>query len=314
MIESLGLKGTVLVVRGDETVYEASGGYASVAEGTRCAPDNRFQLASISKQFTAAATLLEVEAGRVRLEDRVGAFIAGCPSSWAGITVHHLLTHTAGLNHWPDHADLDLCAEIAPAAAIQAFQRLPLRFAPGSDWYYSSPGYVLLAHIVELTSGRPYRTYLQELIFEPVGLSDTFVGMPAADVVRVAEPYRGGAMTPSFELNSIGMGAGDVWSTTHDLVRWDSALAAGEFLSEKSRELTFTPHARTDRRFEESYGYGWQLGKINGHQARFHSGGNAGFSTYNAWFPDLDAYLIVLSNDDTTDSRELTIKLAEAWL
>jgi CubicO group peptidase (beta-lactamase class C family) len=229
--------------------------------------------------------------------------------------VHHLLTHTAGLNHWPDHrAEIDLCARIAPAAAIREFQRPPLRFEPGTDWYYSSPGYVLLAHIVEAAGGRPYRSYLQEEIFEPVGLSDTFVGMPAADAVRLAEPYSGGVPTPSFELDSIGMGAGDVWSTTRDLVRWDRTLAAGGFLSDKSRELTFAPHARTSGRLAEYYGYGWQLGTINGHRVHFHSGGNAGFSTYNAWFPDLDAYIVVLTNDDTTDSQELTIKLAQTWL
>ncbi len=314
MTESKELQGTVLVVRGDETVHEASGGFAA-ADGTPCAPDLRFQLASVSKQFTAAATLLEVEAGRVRLDDPVGAFIPGCPSSWDDITVHHLLTHTAGLNHWPDHrAELDLCAWIEPAAAIREFQRLPLRFAPGTNWYYSSPGYVLLAHIVEATAGSPYRTYLEQAIFTPVGLADTFAGMPAADAVRLAEPYSDGAATPSFELDSIGMGAGDVWSTTHDLVRWDRTLAAGEFLSARSRELTFAPHARTVDRLADHYGYGWQLGTINGHRVRFHQGGNAGFCTFNAWFPDLDACIVVLSNDDTTDSQELTIKLAKSHL
>jgi CubicO group peptidase (beta-lactamase class C family) len=314
MSEVTQIQGTVLVVRGDKVLYEASGGFADVANGVACTPATRFQLASVSKQFTAAATLLQVEAGRVRLDSPVTEWFSDCPPSWSGITVHHLLTHTAGLNHWNDHPELDLCGWTPPSEAIKAFQAAPVRFSPGTDWYYSSPGYVLLAHIVERASGRPYRSYLQEAIFEPLGLSDTLVGMPDGQD-RLAIPYAAGEPTPSFELDSLGMGAGDAWSTTHDLVRWDRALAAGSFLSNRSRELTFTPHAKIGvDRLADAYGYGWQLGTIAGHAVRFHSGGNAGFRTYNAWFPEIDGYVVVLSNQDEFDSQELTVKLAEAWL
>jgi CubicO group peptidase (beta-lactamase class C family) len=308
------IQGTVLVARGDSVLYEASGGYADASLGVACGPATRFQLASVSKQFTAAALLLQVEAGNVRLSDEVGAWIDGCPSAWDGITVHHLLTHTSGIAHWPDFPSLDLCGWTPPSEAIKTFQAAPLRFSPGSDWYYSSPGYVLLAHIVSRASGRPYRSYLREAIFSPLGLRDTFAGMPDGEVDRLAVPYASGKVTPSFELDSLGMGAGDAWSTTHDMLRWDRALASGAFLSARSRELTFTAHASVgDVRSFEAYGYGWQLGPVGGRMARCHSGGNAGFSTFNAWFPEIDGYVIVLSNDETCDAQGLTAKLAEAW-
>lgn len=307
------IQGTVLVARGDAILYEATGGYADAERGVACTPATRFQLASVSKQFTAAATLLEVEAGHVRLSDEVGAWIEGCPPAWQGITVHHLLTHTSGIKHWHDFPSLDLCAWTSPSEAIKTFQAAPLQFQPGEDWYYSSPGYVLLAHIVEHASGRPYRPYLQEAIFEPVGLTDTFAGMPDGQD-RLALPYASGEPTPSFELDSLGMGAGDAWSTTHDMLRWDRALAAGSLLSARSRELTFTSHARIgDAGTFEAYGYGWLLGSVGGRYARCHGGGNAGFSTFNAWFPDIDGYVIVLSNEETTDAQALAAKLAEAW-
>lgn len=108
------------------------------------------------------------------------------------------------------------------------------------------------------------------------------------------------------------MGAGDIWSTTGDLLRWDQALAAGELLSSESRRLMFTPHARTgaEQRLD-SYGYGWQIGRVAGHAVRCHSGDNAGFTSFNAWFPELSAYVIVLTNNHEIDSSDLAIRLTE---
>ncbi len=314
MAEPLEVSGVVLATRGDAILYEATRGFADAERVVPCTTDTRFQLASISKQFTAAATLLQVESGTVRLDDEVGAWIEGCPPSWRGITIHRLLTHTSGLGHWPDYPELDLFAWISPSDIIKAFQQAGPRFEPGSDWYYSSPAYVLLAYVVENASGQPYHDYLQHMIFEPLGLHDTFAGMPDGQD-RLATPYDEGKPTLSFELNSIGVGAGDAWSTTHDLLRWNRTLASGRFLSEPSRRLMFTPHARTGPDpLADAYGYGWYLGTIADHQVRHHAGHNAGFRAFNAWFPETDSCVIVLSNNESADAQGLATKLAEAWL
>lgn len=319
MTEQPKLRGSVLVVRGGSVVYEASRGDADLERGTPCTSHTRFQIASISKQFTAAAIMLLVEQGEVGLDDEVSRWIAGCPPSWRGITVHHLLTHTSGLGHWQDFPELDLTTWLPPDEVLKAFQQSAPRFAAGTDWYYSSPAYVLLAHIVEHAGDEPYRQFLSQRIFEPLDLGDTFAGSPNGRA-GLATGYTGTTAAPSFELDSVGMGAGDIWSTTGDLVRWNRALAAGEFLGDESRRLTFTPHARTGterqlpNRAAEAYGYGWQIGQIAGHPVRCHSGGNAGFTSFNAWFPGHSAYVVVLANNDETDTYQLTVQLTENHL
>lgn len=150
-------RGNALLVRGESVLYEVSQGYADIESGTRCTARTRFQIASVSKQFTAAAVMLLIERGAVALDDEVGRWIPGCPPSWRGITVHHLLTHTSGLGHWRDFPGLDLTARLPPDEVLKAFQQSAPHFPVGSAWHYSSPAYVLLAHLVERAGSEPYR-------------------------------------------------------------------------------------------------------------------------------------------------------------
>ncbi|NGN64927.1 beta-lactamase family protein [Streptomyces sp. A7024] len=316
-------RGNALVVHGHSVLYEVSQGHADARTGTQCTAATRFQIASVSKQFTAAAIMLLVERGAVALDHEVSRWIRGCPPTWRGITVHHLLTHTSGLGHWEDFPALDLTAWLPPDEVLKTFHQSAPKFPAGADWYYSSPAYVLLAHIVEQAGGEPYRRFLGRHIFEPLDLRDTFAGSPGdrsgrsdrSDRSELATGYAGTTVAPSFELDAVGMGAGDIWSTTGDLLRWDQALATDGLLGSESRRLLFTSHAPTG--FEgqlDAYGYGWQLGRIAGHAVRCHSGDNAGFKAFNAWFPDLSAYVIVLANNQETDPYALTLRLTEAHL
>jgi CubicO group peptidase (beta-lactamase class C family) len=114
----------------------------------------------------------------------------------------------------------------------------------------------------------------------------------------------------SFELDTVGMGAGDVWSTAGDLARWDEALAAGEILAEASRQAMMTVHAPVDDDDglvrTEGYGYGWYLGRApGGRRVIYHPGDNAGFVSVNAWFPQDEVRLVVLSNEETTDRQAI---------
>lgn len=126
----------IAVQQGDEVV---------VADYTK----SRFQLASVSKQFTAAALLLLVEEGTLLLEDPISRWIDGCPEQWRDISLHHLLSHTSGLGHWDDYPMIDLGQRVQPSELLKTFHSVPLQFPPGAGWRYSSPGYVLLAQIVQ---------------------------------------------------------------------------------------------------------------------------------------------------------------------
>jgi len=145
---------------------------------------------------------------------------------------------------------------------------------------------VLIAHIVERAADQPYASFLAREIFEPLGMEATFAGS-GAGAPTLAIGHQAGTPVKSFELDTVGMGAGDVWSTVGDLARWDRALASGEILTEASRQAMFAVHAPVDDDDglvrTKGYGYGWYIGSVSGeHRVIYHPGDNADFLAANA--------------------------------
>lgn len=288
----------------------ATGGTTGTDPDADCTLGTRFQIASVSKQFTAAALLLLADRGVLSVDDAVHRWLDGCPASWNSITVHHLLTHTAGLVHWRHIPELDLATPIAAGEELRIFQDAPLLCAPGERYSYSSPGYVLLAWIVERAADQPYASFLAREIFGPLGMEATFAGNGAGKPGLAAGHRAGLPVTSSFELDTVGMGAGDVWSTVGDLALWDQALASGEILADASRQAMLAVQASLDDDDglvrTEGYGYGWFIGCISGgRRVIYHPGDNAGFVAVNAWFPDEEVRLAVFSNEETTDLQAI---------
>jgi CubicO group peptidase (beta-lactamase class C family) len=268
--------------------------------------ETRYQLASVSKQFTAAAALLLVEDGMLVLYDSVGRWIDGCPEEWRDITLHHLLTHTSGLGHWDDYPMIDLAQRVEPSELLKTFHGIPLQYPPGDGWSYSSPGYVLLAHVVERAADTPYRAFLADRIFDPLGMTRTFAGAPGARPNLAGGHDAEGHPLPAWELDVVGMGAGDVWSTAKDVAVWLDALQDGRLLSEPYRTLMLTERARTGMGpGENGYGYGVFVGELNGRQWWHHSGHNAGFKAFTVNIPELGRRIVVLSNTEATDASIL---------
>lgn len=304
-------QGCVQAFRGDHLVYESFAGIADASSGARCQPGTRFQLASISKQFTAAAILLLVDRGAVTLDDPITRWLPGCPPSWKDISVHHLLCHSSGIGHWGDYPEIDLGRWQHPGDFLTAVQNRAPLFSPGASFRYSSPGYVLLARIVERASEQHYRSFLDTAVFTPLGLDGTFAGA-AGDRPDLAIGYAGNTPTKPFELDSIGMGAGDVWSTVGDVLRWNDALRAGELLTDATRAAMVSPQIRCGPNLPRtSYGYGWLLGPLAGQQARYHDGDNSGFRSMNAWFVATDLRFVLLSNQEHTDQNTIESLLGE---
>jgi CubicO group peptidase (beta-lactamase class C family) len=310
------MNGIAVARRGGVTVAEQTGGMADRELGLRCTLETRFQIASVSKHFAAAAVLLLASQSELSLEDPATRWFGHCPPGWEAITVRHLLTHTSGLAHLGDLPDLDLYRPIGPAQELAIFQRSPLLFAPGSRYRYSSPGYTLLAWIVEKTGGQPYASFLADRIFVPLGMTSASAGDPPGGP-GMARGYHGCEPVPSFDLATVGLGAGDIWCTAADLLRWDEAISHGELLPAGLQREMLTPHALTGTAANREgwsftgYGYGWQIGTLAGRPAYFHTGDNSGYLAVNAWLPDEQITLTVLTNDQTTDILQATIDLLE---
>ncbi len=161
---------------------------------------------------------------------------------------------------------------------------------------------MLLAHVVQRAAGEPYSDVLARQVFAPLGMDRTFAGAPG-DRDNVARGYAGQRQVRSFELDSVGMGAGDVWSTAGDMRAWNDRLHAGQLLSQESVRLMFTEHAPTGMGPESrAYGYGWFAGSVAGEEWFHHSGDNAGFKAFNAWLPESGRRVVVLSNQDDIDA------------
>ncbi|MFD8733294.1 serine hydrolase domain-containing protein [Streptomyces sp. NPDC059618] len=313
-----GFSGAILVTCRGVTVMQPSAGMADAETGTVCTSDTRFQIASVSKQFTASAVMLLAEEGRVGLNDPIAHWLTDCPETWRALTLHQLLSHTSGLGHWPELPGFDVNRPGDVRTFLERFSKVPLRSTPGSTWHYSSPGYLLAARVVERVTGQRYADLLDERVFRPLGMTSTSVG--AAPVELAARGYRESRRVDVPEFAAMP-GTGDLWSTVGDLALHTAAFNAGQLLSAGSREAMVTQYApmagawgTEGPAIADGYGYGYALGTLSGHPLRFHIGDNPGYQSFLGWLPARDTTIVILCNNEETSLDDVLRQLAPVVL
>ena len=287
--------GAILMARGDELILSQGYGLADQAQGIANTPQTRFYIASLTKAFTSMAIMQLAERGQLNVADPICDYLSDCPAAWEPITIHHLLTHTSGLGLEVDAASLSQLESPTLADAVRQLAEAPLDFEPGTAFSYSNGGYVILGHIVEQVAGQPYADFLQENIFEPLGMADS--GFDAADPAGLATGYISDYEIANLDFVRFGLPAGAMISTVEDMQRWARALQSEELVSAATLEQIFTPHIVADPDSAEDYGYGWVLEEMYGRPAVWHGGGLNGFTSVIMLFPEDDLSLIILSND-----------------
>lgn len=296
LVDQQGFSGAVLIAKGGRIVLEEGYGLADDERGTPMTASTVVLTGSISKQFTAAAILRLESEGLLRVADPISEHLPGVPADKGTVTIHHLLTHTAGFTS--DHFEGDL-TPMSFEEALDAIWALPLGFEPGTRYDYSNTGYALLAAIVQETSGRPFTSYMREEVFEPAGLTAT--GFFGDDWTghHVATAYRNGERQgrPSEFPGPFwgNMGNGGVMSTTRDLFRWFHGLESGEILGAEGARKMFAPHAPMPRE-GQFYGYGWATGETDLGPAIMHSGLGLGGNSDLAFYREPELTIIILSN------------------
>jgi len=312
-----GLRGAAMVTKGGSVEADLAAGLADVEAAVPITSGTRFQLCSVSKQFAAAAAMLLAESGRLDLREPVDRWLPEGAPQWRRVTLHHLLSHTAGIPHWLEAPGLDPAEPMGISERLGIIQATPLRTEPGAQWHYSSPGFLLAGFIVERASGQPYPEFLAERILSPLKLTATTVGDTPGGAAR---GYQDGQPVVPWDLGAMP-GTGDIWSTTGDLTRFTVALHSGELVAASSLRAMCTAHAplHDDEEGEPrlattGYGYGMFTGVFAGHAALYHPGDNPGYQSFAGWIPDRAASIVILANDEAASITGLLGQLLPAAL
>ena len=321
--------GCILVTEGQTTIYQNCKGLANIEQHTPLTNDTRFLLASCSKQFTAMAILLLQKDGLLNVQQPVSDFIPNFP--YENITIEHLLTHTSGLpdymNLLKEHWDKNAFATNADVARILSEQQPKLLFQPNKAFKYSNTGYVVLAHLIEATSGQSYGTFLKEHVFDPLGMNNTIVIARRKDQTVPANYALGyihnegklilpdSAAKYDYVIYQDAITGDDgVSSTTADLHIWNQALNAHALLSPEAMKPAQTEHKLSDGQ-TTNYGYGLFLaGDEKIEKLSYHTGYWPGYITINMNFPDRNISVIMLSNHSYTNALLLADQVAAVAL
>ena len=297
-----------IVMRGADTLVARAYGSADVENGAPLSVDHVFELASITKQFTAAAVLTLVDAGRVALDAPLARYLPDTPlgadpATGRAVTVRELLAHTAGV---PDYAESPHMArirrlDVPPDTLLSLVRGTAFYFPPGDQMRYSNTGFVLLGQLIERVSGEPYATYVEAHVLRPAGLIHTHFCDPQAMVPRLARGYaygRGGLRPAAFISPRVPWSAGGFCGTAGDLTTWNRNVhgrRGGAVLSAASYAAMTTPATLSGGR-RTRYGLGIQLDDVAGRRAVGHGGDIDGFTTYTAYLPDDSLSVTVLVN------------------
>jgi CubicO group peptidase (beta-lactamase class C family) len=309
---------SVGVSRGGATVLERGYGRASLELGVPISPESVFHVASVTKQFTAMSILLLARDGRLSLDDDVRRHLP----EWAGpagVTIRHLLTHTAGLR------DVFLLIELASPETSRPVQdqlvgllvrQRGLSDEPGRRYVYNNGGYVLLAEIVKRVSGQSLRAFADDRIFRPLGMRQSHLHDDVAEIVtKLATGYtRGGDGALRVARQTGGLvGNGGLFTTAGDLLRWERNFAEPRVGDASIIASMETPPALPGGE-TTVYGLGLQMERHGGRRTVGHGGGDQGVSAYVVRYPDDDLAVAVLCNFDEIDSIELAHGVADLYL
>ncbi len=295
-----GFSGALLVSHGRNIIFEKYNSIKRKCVETNIVPHSRYQIASITKQFTAVAILQLYEKGLLDLNDTIQKFIPDFP--YSNITIHHLLCHRSGLPNYIYMLDQVAKSKYQPISGDSLLSllsaRKPVIYArPGRRFKYSNTGYVVLSLIVERISGQPFYHYLKDNVFEPAGMLQTELLAPGINdnFPDMLTGYsRRWADNREDYLNGC-YGDKGIWTTARDLFLWDQALYDTLILKKSTLEMAFLPHGVPQGK-RHNYGYGWRMVFYNQQPVYYHTGWWQGFKTLLVRIPEHRITIVAMKN------------------
>jgi len=287
----------VAIIKDGQIVYAKGHGLANVEHQVAVKPETIFQSGSMGKQFTAAAVMLLVEDGRLRLDDKITKYFASAPAHWQKITIRHLLTHTSGTTDYPP--SFNFRQDFTEDQLLEQAAVIPLAFQPGERWSYSNLGYVMLGVLISKVTGRFYGEFLQERIFKPLGMTTARIISEADIVPNRSAGYnlvRGELKNQEWVAPQLNTTAdGSLYLSVYDVAKWDAALYGEKLLKRASLEQIWSP-VKLNNGKTYPYGFGWMLRTANGHRLIEHGGSWQGFKTCISRYVDDKLTIVFLAN------------------
>ena len=317
MIDAKGIPAAgVVVVRDGKAVLVKGYGPADIEAGTPVNENTVFQIASVTKQFTAAGILLLVEEGKLKLDDTLGKYISDVPAKWSGVTIRQLLNQTSGIPNYTEGGKLVLDKSYTQAEILALVKDVPPAYEAGARWSYSNTNYFLLGMIIEKVSGKSYPEFMSERIFKPLGMTSTMINTSGLKSKNAASGY----MLASGKWQKSNLAApkqpyaeGASVSMPADIAKCAIDISEGELEKKTSWDEAWTPGKLSDGK-ATTYGFGWQMGKIGEASFVGHSGGIPGFSSFITRFPNDNLSVVVLTNTAGRAPEELALEIAGLYL
>ena len=299
-----GFTGTVLVMKQNKVLLRKAYGMADREWNIPNTPETKFEIGSLTKQFTAACILQLVEEGKLSLEDKLSKFLPKFPKA-DSVTIHMLLNHTSGIaNYTAQLSFMNIATQhLGQDSMISFIAGKSYTASPGSKFNYTNSGYFLLGYIIEKVSGLSYGNYLEKNIFSKLGMTNSLLNKPDSVLSMRAKGYDvKGRKTANADYIAMDwpFSAGGIISTVDDMYKWDRALYTGTVLNDASKQKMFTPG-------KGDYGYGFIIDSLEKHPRIWHNGSIPGFLSNISRYPEEDVCVIVLANTIVIQNNTLPI-------
>ena len=290
---------TLLVSKGGKPIRTEGYGQSNLELNVPAKPETIFQSGSVGKQFTATAVMMLVEAGKIGLDDPLTRYFPHAPASWGQVTVRELLSHTAGFTDYPK--DFDERKDYTEDELLEIVEAIPLAYPPGTSWSYSNLGYLTLGILIHKVTGEFYGDFLQQKIFQPLGMSTTRIISEADIIPNRSAGYRlvhGEVKNQQWVSPSLNTTAdGSLYFSILDLAKWDAALYTERLLKKSSlAQMWSVAPLRNGQPNPGRYGYGWFIEARDGHRLIEHEGEWQGFETQISRYIDDELTVVVLTN------------------
>ena len=297
----------VMVIKNGEIIFQKGYGIANIESNQPVSETTNFRLASVTKQFTAMSILLLIENGRINFNTTIKELFPDFPEFGSKMNIKHLLQQTSGLIDYEDMIDDTVTIQLKDKDVLNLMmQSDSTYFEPGSKYQYSNSGYALLALAVEKISGKPFRDFLEENIFQPLGMKNTIAFENNINEVKNrAYGYtitEAGTELTDQSITSAVLGDGGIYSSLNDLFKWDQALYTNNLIDQKYLIESWTPGITLEGA-EFPYGYGWHLEKRYSSEVVYHTGSTRGFRNILYRIPGNNFTIVILINRNAGPER-----------